>query len=161
VEPRTIIRPYDAVRDSEALRACIIEHQDFHRSVEPSWPEGKAIVNDYVKYLATQCAVHDGRVMVAERGGEVVGFVCVVASTHGDSPDDPATFAWIHDIFVRPEHRRHGVATKLMAEAESFSRARGARLLRLGVLERNEGAHTFYRGQGFRDYVRVLTKALD
>ena len=82
-------------------------------------------------------------------------------STRGDSPDDPATFAWIHDIFVRPGHRRGGVGAALMAEAELFVRSRGARELRLGVLDRNENARAFYSGSGFRDYVRVLTKHLD
>jgi ribosomal protein S18 acetylase RimI-like enzyme len=154
------VRLYDAARDADALRACIIEHQDFHRALEPSWPEGKAIIDEYVRYLETQCATHDGRVIVAESTGEIVGFVCVAAATRNDSPDDPATFAWIHDIFVRAAHRRRGVATALMAEAESFVRSRGARELRLGVLDRNENARALYRGQGFRDYVRVLTKPL-
>ena len=154
------VRPYDAVRDADAFRACVIEHQDFHRALEPAWPEGKAIIDDYVAYLETQCATHDGRVMIADSGGTIVGFVCVVASTRGDSPDDPATYAWVHDIFVRPEHRRQGVATALMAEAESFVRSRGARELRLGVLDRNADARALYRGLGFRDYVRVVTKPL-
>lgn len=161
MEARLIVRPYDPVRDAQALRDCVIEHQDFHRAVEPSWPEGQAIVDRYITYLEAQCAAHDGRVMIAEWRGAVVGFACVVASTRGESPDDPSTFAWVHDVFVKPAHRRLGVARMLMAEAESFSRARGARLLRLGVLNGNTGARAFYRGQGFRDYVRVLTKALD
>jgi len=161
MEPRTIIRPYDVARDADALRACIIEQQDFHRSVEGSWPEGQAIIDDYVKYLEAQCAAHDGRIMVADCGGDMVGFVCVVAATRGESPDDPAAFAWIHDVFVKAEYRRHGVATLLMAEAESFARAHGARLLRLGVLAGNEGARAFYLEHGFREYVSVLTKSLD
>lgn len=99
--------------------------------------------------------------MIAEEsGGAVVGFICVVASTRGDSPDDPPPFAWVHDIFVRPEHRGQGVGTALMAEAESFVQSRGARELRLGVLDRNGSARAFYRGLGFRDYVRVLAKRL-
>ncbi len=154
------VRPYDAARDAEAFRACVVEHQDFHRALEPSWPEGKAILDDYVRYLETQCASHDGRVMVADADGQIVGFVCVVAATRGDSPDDPATYAWVHDIFVRPAHRRQGVATALMAQAESFVRSRGARELRLGVLDRNADARALYRGLGFRDYARVVTKPL-
>jgi len=161
VEPRTKIRPYDAARDSEGLRACIIEQQDVHHRLEPGWPEGQAIVSDYMTYLETQCAAHDGRVIVAECRGDVVGFVCVLASVRGDSPDDPATFAWIQDVFVKPAYQRRGLATRLMNEAESFSRARDARLLRLGVLDRNEDARSFYRRLGFRDYVRILTKSLD
>jgi ribosomal protein S18 acetylase RimI-like enzyme len=156
-----VVRPYDAARDIDAFRACIIEHQDFHRGLEPSWPEGKAIIDEYLRFLETQCATREGRVMIAESGGEVVGFVCVVSATRGDSPDDPATYAWIHDIFVRRDHRRRGVATALMAEAEAFVRSQGARELRLGVLDRNGGARSLYRGLGFRDYVRVLQKPLD
>ena len=158
---RLTIRPYDAARDAEAFRACIIEHQDVHRALEPSWPEGDAVVDRYVAYLETQCATRDGRVLVADVDGTIAGFVCVVSATHGDSPDDPATYAWIHDIFVRPAHRRRGVATTLMAEAESFVRARGARELRLGVLDRNANARALYRGLGFRGYVRVVTKPLE
>jgi ribosomal protein S18 acetylase RimI-like enzyme len=61
---------------------------------------------------------------------------------------------------VKPTHRRQGVATALMAEAESFVRSRGARELRLGVLDRNADARVLYRGLGFRDCIRVVTKPL-
>jgi ribosomal protein S18 acetylase RimI-like enzyme len=155
------IRPYDAGRDGEVLRALVIEHQDFHRRLEPTWPEGKAIVDEYVKFLESQCAAHDGRILIAESADDIVGFACVVATTRNDSPDDPAVYAWVHDIFVRPEHRRHGVATALMTEVERFVRSRGARELRLGVLDRNDNARGLYRDLGFRDYARVLTKRLD
>jgi ribosomal protein S18 acetylase RimI-like enzyme len=156
-----VIRSYDPVADLDGLRACIIEQQEFHRGLEPSWPEGEAIIDDYVNYLETQRTLHNGRVIVAECGGNLVGFVCVVASTNGESPDDPAPFAWIHDIFVKAAYRRQHVATRLMAQAESFARAHGAQVLRLGVLARNQGARTFYREHGFRDYVCVLTRSLD
>ena len=160
-EREVVIRRYDSATDLDALSACIIEQQEFHRGLEPSWPHGQTIISDYVKYLDAQCTLHNGRIIVAECTGELVGFVCVVAATRGDAPDDPAPFAWIHDIFVKPAYRRRQLATKLMVEAESFARAQGARQLRLGVLARNEGARQFYREHGFRDYVSVLTKTLD
>jgi ribosomal protein S18 acetylase RimI-like enzyme len=47
-----------------------------------------------------------------------------------------------------------------MAEAAAFVRARGARELRLGVIDRNANARALYRRLGFRDYTRVLTKPL-
>src|SRR4030095_7122700 len=105
MEPQTIVRVYDAARDAEALRACIIEQQDFHRHLESSWPEGRLIVDEYAKYLETQCAVHDGRIIVADCDGDIAGFGCVVAATQGDAPDDPAPFAWLHDMFVKAEYR--------------------------------------------------------
>jgi ribosomal protein S18 acetylase RimI-like enzyme len=47
-----------------------------------------------------------------------------------------------------------------MAEAEAFAHSRGARELRLGVLDRNADARALYRGLGSRNYVRVVTKRL-
>jgi ribosomal protein S18 acetylase RimI-like enzyme len=47
-----------------------------------------------------------------------------------------------------------------MTAAESFARSRGAKELRLGVIDRNADARAMYRGLGFRDYLRVLTKSL-
>ena len=160
VKTRLVVRRFDPARDAESLRNCIIDHQNFHRSLEPSWPSGDAIVSDYMTYLDTECAVHNGCIIMAEYAEQTVGFVCVVASTRGESPEDPAPFAWIHDIFVKPEHRRRGVASVLMAEAERFARSEGARVLRLGVLDRNEIARAFYVRHEFREHAHVLTKIL-
>ena len=160
VKTQTVVRRFDPARDAASLRNCIIDHQNFHRSLEPSWPSGDAVVSDYMTYLETECAAHNGCIIMAEYAEQTAGFVCVVASTRGESPEDPAPFAWIHDIFVKPEHRRRGVASVLMAEAERFARSQGARLLRLGVLDRNEIARAFYVRREFREHAHVLTKTL-
>ena len=160
VKTQIVVRRFDPTRDAESLRGCIIDHQNFHRSLEPSWPSGDAIIGDYVAYLEAECAVHNGCIIMADYAEQTAGFVCVVASTHGESPEDPAPFAWVHDIFVKPEHRRQGVATVLMAEAERFARSQGARVLRLGVLDRNDNAREFYVRHEFREHAHVLTKTL-
>jgi hypothetical protein len=49
-----LIRRFDPARDGEALRACIVDQQDFHRSLEPAWPSGQAVVADYLAHLAVQ-----------------------------------------------------------------------------------------------------------
>ena len=161
MKAQVVVRRFDPARDAESLRSCIIDQQDYHRSIEPSWPGGDVIIKDYLTYLETQCAVHTGCIMMAECAEQTAGFVCVVAATRGESPDDPSPFAWIYDIFVKPEYRRRRVASKLMAEAELFARSQGARVLRLGVLDRNEHARAFYVKHGFREYTHVLTKSLE
>ena len=161
VKTQIVVRRFDPTRDAESLRSCIIDHQNFHRSIEPSWPSGDAIIGDYMTYLETECAVHNGCIIMADYAEQTAGFVCVVASTRGESPEDPAPFAWIHDIFVKPEHRRRGVASILMAEAERFARSQGARVLRLGVLDRNEHARALYVRHGFREHAHVLTKHIE
>ena len=87
--------------------------------------------------------------------------VPAIAIRHPENPFNyPAPFAWIYDVYVEAAQRRHGVASLLTAEAERFARAAGAPAIRLGVLDRNEGARAFYARRGFRDYTRILTKPL-
>lgn len=156
-----LIRRFDPARDAEVLRACIIDQQDVHRGMEPSWPSGESVVADYQAHLETACAVHDGCILMADCAGQAAGFACIAASMTGESPDNPAPCAWIFDVFVKPDCRRRGVASALMAEAERFARSRGAHTLRLGVQARNEHARAFYASCGFRDYACVLTKSLE
>jgi ribosomal protein S18 acetylase RimI-like enzyme len=61
---------------------------------------------------------------------------------------DPAE---VHDVSVRPEHRRRGVASALIATAESEARARGCDRLRIAVGVNNEPAQTLYRRLGYVD----------
>jgi hypothetical protein len=49
--PQIAVRRYDPARDAEGLRTCIVAQQAFHRSMEPSWPGGQAIVDDYLAHL--------------------------------------------------------------------------------------------------------------
>jgi GNAT superfamily N-acetyltransferase len=98
---------------------------------------------------------------MAHCGEQAAGFVCVVAATRGESPEDPAPLAWVHELYVKPEHRRRGVASRLMAAAERFAGGEGARVLRLGVQDRNAGARRFYTKQGFAEHAHVLTKSLE
>ena len=120
-----VIRRFDAARDAESLRECVIDQQNFHRSVEPSWPDGDAIVADYLTYLDAECPAQNGCIIMAHCGRQAAGFVCVVATTRGEWPDDPTPFAWIHDIDVKPDHRQQGGASMLMVEAEGFARGEG------------------------------------
>lgn len=158
---QVVVRPFDAVRDAELLREFVIEQQDFHRHLEPSWPAGDAIVGDYLAYLDAECAAHNGCIVMAQCGQRVAGFVCVVAATRNEAPDDPAPFAQIHDVYVKPEYRGQGVADVLISEAERFAHRNGARVMRLGVMNGNGRARRFYSRNGFREYAHVLTKSLE
>jgi ribosomal protein S18 acetylase RimI-like enzyme len=158
---RMTVRRFDAARDTESLRQCVIEQQDFHRTLQPSWPDGTAIAEDYLAYLDAECAAHNGCIIMAQCGQQIAGFICVVESTRNEAPDDPAPFAQIHDIYVKPEYRGQDVADMLMAEAERFARGNGAAVIRLGVLDGNERARAFYAKLGFHEYAHVLTKTLE
>ncbi len=55
---------------------------------------------------------------------------------------------WINDLGCHPDHRRRGVATALMAEAQRLLLERGCPKVNLHVREGNEPAHRFYARLG-------------
>jgi GNAT superfamily N-acetyltransferase len=57
----------------------------------------------------------------------------------------------LQDVFVRPEHRRSGVARTLTEAAEREVEARGSRVLRLTVSVDNDAAQALYAACGYRD----------
>lgn len=59
----------------------------------------------------------------------------------------------IHDIFVRPEHRGHGLASRLLAAVEAHAQSAGCCKLTLEVLENNYPARHVYKKAGFAQAV--------
>jgi ribosomal-protein-alanine N-acetyltransferase len=57
----------------------------------------------------------------------------------------------LQDVQVRPEQRRHGVASALTGEAEERARSLGFDRLRLEVSEGNAAAQALYRSRGYAD----------
>lgn len=58
----------------------------------------------------------------------------------------------IHDVFVAPAHRGHGLAPQMLARLEALARERGCGKLTLEVLEGNAPAQAVYRKFGFAPY---------
>jgi ribosomal protein S18 acetylase RimI-like enzyme len=68
---------------------------------------------------------------------------------------------WIYYLAVLPEWRRHGLAARLVAHAESRLAELGCPKVDLMVRESNEAVIAFYRSIGYGpDPVRVLSKRL-
>jgi ribosomal protein S18 acetylase RimI-like enzyme len=68
--------------------------------------------------------------------------------------------AFIYQIFVFAELRRRGYGRALIAAAETFARARGARALALNVFAPNRGAISLYESAGFAATSQHMSKRL-
>jgi ribosomal protein S18 acetylase RimI-like enzyme len=55
----------------------------------------------------------------------------------------------VEQLFVAPGHERRGIGHRLLAHAEGYAIAEGARSLRIVVEERNQQARSFYARAGF------------
>jgi len=84
------------------------------------------------------------RVLVAEHGTNVVGFV--EASIRDPERPDEATTPWcgINNLAVDEGWRRRGVATQLLTAVEDWARQQGIKHVRLDVFEFNTGARASY-----------------
>ena len=63
-------------------------------------------------------------------------------------------------LYVLPEHRRHGLATGLLATAQAWAQARGDRQIGLQVFADNTAALALYRKLGYRTHSLWLAKPL-
>jgi GNAT superfamily N-acetyltransferase len=79
--------------------------------------------------------------VIAERGGEPVGYALFWPTYDTEAA---ARGAWLSDLYVVPEARRHGVAMRLMGEVARRSAAVGGHYLTWLVHEGNHAARVFY-----------------
>ena len=90
----------------------------------------------------------DGRLLVAERDGKVAG-VARGDLRHG--------LGRISFVYLRPEHRRHGLGSALVRDLLDYFREHGAEHVTLGVDISNEDGTAVWRRLGFTEYSREMS----
>ncbi len=113
-------RPHDAKRLAEMERACF--------------------TNPNPDLILHVCGFVDG-FLVAEGDDDLLGYVLFTPSS--------SSHARVLSLAVSPEHRRRGVATRLMRGAFDVLRERGFESLGLEVRLSNEPAQSLYDQLGF------------
>jgi GNAT superfamily N-acetyltransferase len=96
-------------------------------------------------------------VLVAERGGQVLGFASLhlVPLFHQEG-----NLCRITAIAVSRSARRQGVGRRLLAAAEKFAQGNGAIRMEITSGEHRPGAHAFYRQVGYAEEGRRFVKHL-
>ena len=98
----------------------------------------------------------NARLLVAEAGGEPVGYAFV---TWGEGPptwEVGETVAELESLVVADAHRGGGVGSALVSAAREVARAAGARQMGIGVAHSNAPALRFYERHGFRPFYSLL-----
>lgn len=94
------------------------------------WPDATI-----AEHAAHASEILDGRapstlplaILVAERDGELAGFIEVGLRSHADGCDTRWAVGFVEGWFVASGHRRSGVGRALVDAAEAWSRSHGAR----------------------------------
>lgn len=137
------------------------------RHVEPEDADALAEMNRLVNcssVTSQQMAVSLRResgveiILVAEDLGQLVGLACIQILRSALFPDP---WAELTELYVDPEHRRRGIGSALLEQAEKWARARGATQMQVRTGDKNEAGRGIYqkRGYSIRPH-QLLEKAL-
>lgn len=156
-----MIRSYQQAADRYGLRACVIELQNFEREIDPRMPSGEEIVDEYVIQMLNRCRACEGEVLVADKDGEIAGYVTILNRVQSDDLDDGnIEFGLVADLVVREPFRGTGLGRELLQAAEDFARDNDVKWLRISVMAANHGARKLYEAKGFSEIYVELEKKL-
>lgn len=113
----------------------------------------------YGAFLGSQLDEPEVVVLVAERGGEVLGYTYAGLEDY-DYMALRGPAGALYDIVVDPAHRGHGVGAKLLDATLEALRARGAPRVVLSTATRNETAQRLFARAGFRSTMIEMTREL-
>jgi GNAT superfamily N-acetyltransferase len=108
-------------------------------NVEPHIKWDEQDEKDGSKGWPRKYKLEDWGIFIAFRGSTPVGGIAIGADAPGGlrSPFEPGDTAVVWDIRVRPEERRHGVASALFWRGVEWARGEGHRRLKLEVTSAN------------------------
>lgn len=99
-------------------------------------------------------------ILIAETdAGSPVGFMMATFAVRPDFFHETSR-GRIEDTWVRPEHRRSGIARALVEQAFEWIRGRGAGRVILQVAGRNAAGQAFWRELGFEPFMDVMERGL-
>jgi aminoglycoside 6'-N-acetyltransferase I len=87
--------------------------------------------------------------------GEPIGMIDARARNYAEGAPDLSA-AYVEDLWVDPEHRRHGVAARLLEAVEAWALEQGHRWLGSDALIGNEESHAWHRAAGFEEVERIV-----
>jgi GNAT superfamily N-acetyltransferase len=155
---KVIVRTYRS-GDQDYVKRCIIELQEFERTLEADRVEGERVAERNLQELQEEHNQNTGKMFVAEVEEEVVGFINIRFEHESQMYlSSLMDYAYISDLVVLQAHRGRGIGTMLLQGAEDFARQQGATDLKIQVLARNQQATDVYLRAGFRPYEITLLK---
>jgi ribosomal protein S18 acetylase RimI-like enzyme len=158
--PATIeIRPAIPA-DADGIARAYLESAQYHTDLDPERYSTPAVDTVAARYRKSpECG--QTTTLVADLGGEIVGFIDVRLEQSEDAMHREITYCHIAEIAVRADHRNQGAGGRLLQAAEDWGRSRGAEFASLEYHAANSPASRFYQERmGYRPAAITAIKRL-
>ena len=140
--------------DADGIAAIFVQSAAHHAQLEPGryWvPAVEALAARYRDESLASNTLNRSTTIVAERDGEIVGFVDARLDRSSDPTHRDLNYCHVVELAVDSQHRSRGVGGALLRAAEDWGRAHGAAFAYLEYLVGNVRAGEFYeRRMGYR-----------
>lgn len=117
------------------------------------------VIDRYARWLPERATDSRSVFLVAVEEGKPAGYAVSTIE-----PEVPIFWVpecgWVHDLYVVPEARRHGLARELLREVTRRYSAMGVKQLRLHTAMFNDAARSAFAAEGFRPCVVEMLKML-
>ena len=145
---KTIIRPATD-SDIDYIASMIARLKTLNEEFDESFKVVDNLISVAKTYIEESLRSDNVIVLVADVGGQVVGFIRVELRSRIFYK--PTLKAVITEIYVKPSYRRRGVGRLLVEAAAEEARKRGASLIAAEFPLANVMAKTFYEKLGFKE----------
>lgn len=144
--------------DAPAIARMAIALFDLHVGWDPQRFTHVATVEGAAAYYGQRA--EDGRVVVAEIDGAVIGFAYFEYEER-DYVNLLSHAVWLHDIYVEESRRGNGAGKALLSGVRHAAAALGAKKVVLTVAERNEVGLRLFTRNGFRTTMHEMMLVID
>jgi ribosomal protein S18 acetylase RimI-like enzyme len=150
--------PADLPRIGSLGALLVAEHHAFDS--RRFFAAGPRMASEYASFLSTQLEGPKSAVLVAEDGGQVIGYSWITVEGY-DYKALRGPAGVLQDVIVDPSHRGRGVGRQLLNAALAYLQSRGVAQVVLSTAERNLAAQKLFASAGFRPTMIEMTTELE
>jgi GNAT superfamily N-acetyltransferase len=143
-------------RQHDVVLELWLELIEYHRRLDPSYPALAGLREILGRELDRALRAERCRVWIAETDGAAHAFL--IAEIESDRPLASGGTCWVHEVYVREEFRRRGIASGLVESAEEFFRQASGGRRAVRVEASNRTAQRFWKRAGYSERARILER---
>jgi ribosomal protein S18 acetylase RimI-like enzyme len=156
MENETTIRKA-VVGELDAIGNLWQEFMDFHKSRDPHFARSADGHERFKEFIAGHIASDASCVLVADQGGEVVGY-CLATLAKYPPVLEKRDYGTVFDLAVTKRCRRTGIGERLYQAVQAWFAERGVHRVEIRVVVANEVSSAFWRKMGFSPCVTTVVK---